>query len=133
MFRNILAIFLGIFISYLELIILFIEMRKKLYLNIELKNIKIILSEYFNKFLLIIIIYYIIGLFSSEIITAFIVKKAKKAYSILTGFIFSINTLLLIIFNPFPLWFKIIMIPICFVLPYSVGNLVEFLIKKINI
>ncbi|WP_185872576.1 hypothetical protein [Blattabacterium cuenoti] len=132
MYKNLFAVLLGIFCSFVGLIffiqwlnILFIETKR-----IPLMKIQKILLYNTYKFYIILLIFYIISIILGCSMTAYIVLHAKTAYSILTGSIMiCINFFLWI----FPIWFKIIIIPIIFQLAYLSGEFITFVTKtKLN-
>ncbi|WP_317168446.1 hypothetical protein [Blattabacterium cuenoti] len=97
---------------------------------IPLKKFEYVLTEAPTEFFIILIFFYASSALLGSMITAFLAKKAKKAYAILTGFILFIITLFYMFFYPFPLWFKIIILPIFFPFSYIGGNFIEFLQRK---
>ncbi len=132
MYRNMLSISTGVLISIVEM---FFSMKilKKWFTKIQfipLKKFKYILTEAPTEFFIVLIFFYAFSALLGSMITAFIARNAKKAYAILTGFILFIITLFYMFFYPFPLWFKIIILPIFFLFSYIGGNFIEFLQRK---
>ncbi|WP_185866932.1 hypothetical protein [Blattabacterium cuenoti] len=132
MYRNMLSVSTGIVISIVE-IFFSIKFLKKWFTKIQfipLKKFKYILIEAPTEFFIILIFFYAFSGLLGGIVTAFFAKNAKKAYAILTGFILFLITLFHMFFYPFPLWFKIIILPIFFPFSYIGGNFIEFLQRK---
>ncbi|WP_238785042.1 hypothetical protein [Blattabacterium cuenoti] len=127
-----LSISIGVLISIVE-ILYAIKFLKKWFIEIELiplRKFKYILIKAPTEFFIVLIFFYAFSALLGGIITAFIAKNAKKAYSILTGFILFFIALFHIFFYPFPLWFKIIILPLFFPFSYIGGNFIEFLQRK---
>ncbi|WP_341653394.1 hypothetical protein [Blattabacterium cuenoti] len=127
-----LSLSIGVLMSIVEM---FFSMKilKKWFTKIQfipLKKFKYILTEAPTEFFIVLIFFYAFSALLGSIITAFIVRNAKKAYAILTGFILFIITLFYMFLYPFPLWFKIIILPIFFPFSYIGGNFIEFLQRK---
>ncbi|WP_185870859.1 hypothetical protein [Blattabacterium cuenoti] len=132
MYRNIFSVYTGVLVSIIE-IILSIRLIKKWFIEIQyipISKLEYIFIEAPNKFFLILIFFYAISALLGGFITAFFAKNAKKAYAILTGLILFFIALFHIFFYTFPIWFKIIILPIFFPFSYLGGNLIEFLQKK---
>ncbi|AFJ90799.1 hypothetical protein [Blattabacterium sp. (Blaberus giganteus)] len=132
MLRNILSISIGVVISIVE-ILCSIKLVKKWFAKIQLiplKKFKYLLTEAPTEFFIILIFFYASSALLGGIITAFFTKNAKKAYAILTGFILFIITIFHMFFYPFPLWFKIMILPIFSFFSYIGGNFIEFLQRK---
>ncbi|WP_185861061.1 hypothetical protein [Blattabacterium cuenoti] len=132
MFRNVLSISIGILISIIE-IFYAIKIVKKYFEKIRLiplKQFKYILIKAPTEFFIFLIFIYAFSALLGGLITAFFSKNAKKAYAILTGFILFIMILFHMFFYPFPLWFKIIILPIFFFFSYIGGNFIELLQRK---
>ncbi|WP_341659475.1 hypothetical protein [Blattabacterium cuenoti] len=122
----------GVLISIVEMFFS-IKILKKWFTKIQfvpLKKFKYILTEAPTEFFIVLIFFYASSALLGSIITAFIAKNAKKAYAILTGFILFIITSFYMLFYPFPLWFKIIILPIFLPFSYIGGNFIEFLQRK---
>lgn len=132
MYRNMLSISTGILISIVE-ILYAIKLVKKCFSEIKflpLKKFKYILTEAPTEFFIILIFFYAFSALSGGITTAFFARNAKKAYAILTGFILFFIALFHMFLYPFPLWFKIVILPIFFPLSYIGGNFIELLQRK---
>ncbi|WP_185851379.1 hypothetical protein [Blattabacterium cuenoti] len=133
MFRNIFSVFIGIIVSITEIIIA-TKLVKKWFINniqlIPLKNLQDVFIHAPTKFFIILIFFYTLSPFLGGIITAFFVRKAKKAYAVLNGFILFFIVLIHIYFCSFPFWFKIIIFPIFLPLSYLGGELIENFYKK---
>ncbi len=132
MYRNMLSLSTGVLISIVEMFFS-IKILKKWFTKIQfvpLKKFKYILTEAPTEFFIVLIFFYASSALLGSIITAFIAKNAKKAYAILTGFILFIITSFYMLFYPFPLWFKIIILPIFLPFSYIGGNFIEFLQRK---
>ncbi|WP_185850790.1 hypothetical protein [Blattabacterium cuenoti] len=132
MFRNIFSVLIGILISFIE-ILFSIKYIKKGFINIQSISIIDLKSIFYyapDKFFIILFIFYIFSTFLGCILTAFFVKKAKKAYAMLTGFILFIFSFIHIFIYTFPLWFRFSILTIFFPFSYLSGEFVEFLQKK---
>ncbi|WP_185860506.1 hypothetical protein [Blattabacterium cuenoti] len=132
MYRNILSISIGVMISIVE-ILYAIKLVTRYFTNIQfipLKKFKYILTEAPTEFFFVLIFFYIFSVLLGGMVTAFLAKNAKKAYAILTGLILFIIALFHMFFYPYPLWFKIIVLPLFFPFSYVGGNFIEFLQKK---
>ncbi|WP_185873098.1 hypothetical protein [Blattabacterium cuenoti] len=118
MYRNIFSIIIGLLTSIVEMIFFIIKV-KNFFIRNEFKstkNIELIFNENPIKFLFITILFFIISIFSGSMITYFLVKKAKKAYGILTKNILIIISIFFVMLYPFPIWFKIMSLPIFIIL-----------------
>ncbi|WP_185857110.1 hypothetical protein [Blattabacterium cuenoti] len=132
MCRNILSISIGVLISIVE-ILYAIQLIKRWFTKIQfipLKKFKYILTEAPTEFFIVLIFFYAFSALLGGMITAFFAQKAKKAYAILTGFILFFITLFHMFFYPFPLWFKIVILPIFLPFSYIGGNFIELLQRK---
>jgi|GEM_PF-5863224 hypothetical protein len=132
MYRNILSLSIGVVISIVE-ILYSIQFLKNWFMEIQfmpLKKFRYILIKAPVEFFVVLIFFCAFSALSGGIITAFFAVNAKKAYAILTGFILFFIALFHMFFYPFPLWFKIIILPIFFTFSYIGGNFIEFLQKK---
>ncbi|WP_341658366.1 hypothetical protein [Blattabacterium cuenoti] len=132
MYRNMLSLSTGVLIGIVEMFFS-IKILKKWFTKIQfipLKKFKYILTEAPTEFFIVLIFFYASSALLGSMITAFIARNAKKAYAILTGFILFIITLFYMLFYPFPLWFKIIILPIFLPFSYIGGNFIEFLQRK---
>ncbi|WP_185869401.1 hypothetical protein [Blattabacterium cuenoti] len=132
MYQNIFSVFIGIIISILE-IFYAIKFIKKWFIEIEfipLIKLKYIFNEAPNKFFLILILFYAFSPILGGIVTAFFAKNAKKAHAILTGIILFFIILFHLLFYRYPLWFKIIILPLFFPFSYLGGKFIEFLQRK---
>ncbi len=127
-----LSISTGVSIGIIE-ILFSIKLVKKWFTKIQfipLKKFKYVLVEAPTEFFVILIFFYAFSALLGGMITAFFAKNAKKAYAILTGLILFIIVLFHMFFYPFPLWFKIIILPIFFPFSYIGGNFIELLKRK---
>ncbi|WP_185865805.1 hypothetical protein [Blattabacterium cuenoti] len=132
MFRNILSVFIGVIISIIE-ILFAIRFIKEWFIEIQyipIKKLKKIFFEAPTEFFLVLIFFYAFSALLGGTITALFAQNAKKAYAMLTGFILFFIALFHIFFYPFPLWFKIIILPLFFPFSYLGGNFIEFLQRK---
>ncbi|WP_185863037.1 hypothetical protein [Blattabacterium cuenoti] len=135
MFRNVLSVLAGVMVNIIEMFYT-IKFLKKWFIEIQflpLKKFKSLIIEAPTEFFIVLIFFYAFGTLLGGVITAFFAKNAKKAYAILTGFILFIIALFHVFFFPFPLWIKIIILPLF--LPFSYisymgGNFVELLQRK---
>ncbi|WP_185859087.1 hypothetical protein [Blattabacterium cuenoti] len=132
MFRNILSVSTGVIISIIE-ILFSIKFIKKWFIqtqSIPIKKLKNVLVEAPTEFFLVMIFFYAFSALLGGTITAFFARNAKKAYAMLTGFILFFIALFHGFFYPFPLWFKIVILPLFFPFSYLGGNFIEFLQRK---
>lgn len=132
MYRNIFSVYTGVLVSIVG-IIFSIRLIKKCFIEtqyIPISKLGYLFIEAPNKFFLILIFCYAISTLLGGFTTAFFAKNAKKAYSILTGLILFFIALFHIFFYTFPIWFKIIILPVFFPFSYLGGNFIEFLQKK---
>ncbi len=132
MYRNILSVSTGVILSIIE-IISSIKLVKKWFVKIQsipFKKLKDVLCEAPTEFFLILIFFYAFSPLLGGITTALFVKNAKKVYAILTGFILFFIAFFHILFYPFPLWFKIVILPLFLPFSYLGGNFIEILQKK---
>lgn len=133
MYRNLISILIGLLTVTIKTIY-FINIEKKWFKEIQsipINKIKVIFFKAPNKFFFILIFLYFVSLITGSIITFFLVKNAKIAYSILVGYISFFLFLIYIIYYNFPIWFKIIFIPIHFMFPCLIGNFIEIFRKKL--
>ncbi|WP_235043322.1 hypothetical protein [Blattabacterium sp. (Nauphoeta cinerea)] len=130
-----LSVLTGIIVSIIEMFYA-IKFVKKWFIEIQflpLKKFKFLLREAPTEFFILLIFFYSFCVLSGGLVTAFFARNAKKAYAILTGSILFIIVLFHVFFYPFPLWLKIIILPLFLpfsYISYMVGNFVELLQRK---
>ncbi|ACY40287.1 hypothetical protein BLBBGE_266 [Blattabacterium sp. (Blattella germanica) str. Bge] len=132
MYRNIFSVSTGVTISIIE-ILSAIKFIKKWFIKIQsipLKKLKHVFIEAPTEFFLVLIFFYAFSALLGGTITAFFAQNAKKAHAMLTGFILFFIALFHVFFYPFPLWFKVIILPLFFPFSYLGGDLIEFLQRK---
>ncbi len=73
-----------------------------------------------------------IGAMIGGLVTAIIVKNAKKAYAVFVGFILFIGALADIIFTPeHPTWYELSILPVFFFFSWLGGLLTDLVTKKL--
>lgn len=72
-----------------------------------------------------------LGAMLGGLITAIIVKRAKKAYAVFVGFILFIIAILDVIFTPnHPTWYELSVLPVLFFFSWLGGLLTDLVMKK---
>jgi hypothetical protein len=85
-----------------------------------------------NEFFAMLLLSCGIGAMIGGLITAIIVRKAKKAYAVFVGFILFLGALADVIFTPgHPTWYELSIMPVFFFFSWLGGLLTDVVMKKL--